>query len=425
MTAPYSIGVLGGGTVGHHLAMELGRLGMRVLMFDERPQRLASFLEAGKPVGEVAVASSLRELVEHLEPPRRILLSLADDEPASELLDALTAMIEPSDVVADLSYSYFKKTERREALMARPGARYLDVGACAAPREKDRRRYVFHVGGHRVAYESIRSTLEKLAPAPDGPAVAYLGPAGAGHLIANVAESLELAFRQGATEVARLVRCCDGLTAAQAADQLREMSKGRSPFLAEAATSLVTPGGDQGQVASADRQRMPEVIRRVARTALDFSVFVPTLSTGIRIGRVVPGCEVRSTAAVPPPLPLPAPAGWTPDDALAAFELASASIVTQGFALIGVVADQLDYGTKLPDVARVWSGLAGFDRATLDVVTAGFQKDPAALAPAENPLCAHLANRLPALRRAVARCALAGIPIPVLSSALTFLDEMV
>ncbi len=391
MTAPYPIGVLGGGRVGQHLAVELGRLGTRVLMFDERKERLTSFLAEAGPAGEVAVASSLRELVEHLEPPRRILLSLAEDEPAFELLDALTAMIEPSDVVADLSHSYFKKTERREALMARPGARYLDVGACAASAGAGPLRYVFHVGGHRVAFEIVRSILEKLAPSVDGPAVAYLGPAGAGHMVANVAESIELAFQKALLELA---------------------------LVESTGTGLPLPPAQTG-----DRLRMQEAVRRVARTALDFSVFAPTLSAGILVGVSRPTESWRRRPDLPPPLPAAPPAGWTESDPAVAATVVSASVVSQGFNLISAVAEQLDYGTRLSDVSRVWRGIAGFDRDVLDVVTAGLRGAHSPSPVGEEVLHSFIESRLPALRRVVARCALSGVPVPVFSSALTYLEQ--
>jgi len=426
MTAPYPIGVLGGGRTGHCLAVELSRQGTRVLAFDEREKRLAAFLEETRPGDDLAVASSLRDLVEHLEPPRRILLSLAEDEPATELLDALTAMIEHSDVVADLSHSYFRKTERREALMARPGARYLDVGACPAPADPGHCRFVFHVGGHRVAYEVLRSTLEQLAPSVDGPAVAYLGPAGAGHVVANVAECLELAFRQAAAEMALVVWRGGGLTTSAAAQLLRDQNRNRCPFQDMVAFHLEQPGASEASLCNAqvDRSRLAEVLRRTVRTALDFSVPVPTLSAGVETCLLLRRQPDKPGGTLPPPLPAPPLAGWSEDDPAVALTAVAAIILLQGLNLIQAVAEQLDYGTRLSDIARVWRGIAGFDRDTLDAVSAGLAIEPQGALVRTEPVLSFLEARLPALRRVAARCALAGIPVSVHSSALAYLDHV-
>jgi 6-phosphogluconate dehydrogenase len=112
------------------------------------------------------------------------------------------------------------------------------------------------------------------------------------------------------------------------------------------------------------------------------------------------------------------------DDLEAALIAGKILCYAQGFDMLSAASKTFDWGVPMPEVAKVWR--AGFIIRSdmLNDMAAALTEDPTRnlfLAPV---FSAHLERTHGALRRVVAACALAGLPVPALAAGLMWFDMM-
>lgn len=108
-------GVIGLGNMGENLALNVEHHGYRVALWNHKPEKVDRFLEKHGTEGEWVGSTTLEEFVRALAPPRQMLLLVPAGKPVDEMLDKLTPLLSPGDVVIDGGNSLFTDTQRREA----------------------------------------------------------------------------------------------------------------------------------------------------------------------------------------------------------------------------------------------------------------------------------------------------------------------
>jgi len=202
------IGMVGLGRMGANMARRLMRGGHTVAAFDLDARAVEQIR------GEGAVgASSLRDLVARLAPPRAAWLMLPAGEPTDKTIEQLAALLAPGDVVIDGGNSHFKDDARRAAALARKGLHYVDVGTSGGIRGLER-GYCLMIGGPAEAVKRLDPVFKTLAPGrgdvaatpgrsgKDTAEEGYLhcGPAGAGHFVKMVHNGIEYGLMQAYAE---------------------------------------------------------------------------------------------------------------------------------------------------------------------------------------------------------------------------------
>ncbi len=73
-------------------------------------------------------ASTLRELVKQLEPPRMIWIMVPAGEPTQETVDKLAKLLDRGDTIIDGGNSKWTDDKRRSGELKKLGIEYVDVG---------------------------------------------------------------------------------------------------------------------------------------------------------------------------------------------------------------------------------------------------------------------------------------------------------
>jgi 6-phosphogluconate dehydrogenase len=118
----------------------------------------------------------------------------------------------------------------------------------------------------------------------------------------------------------------------------------------------------------------------------------------------------------------------SPADAMAPLQdaciLASIASYAQGMALMVEASKLHDYKLDLSSIAQIWKGGCIIRARLLQRIQDAFTANPALPNLMVDPWFAEQINRrLPGLRQVVAGAALAGIPVPCLSSSLDYIDS--
>lgn len=125
------IGLIGLAVMGENLALNFEGKGYAVAVYNRRsPGRehaVDRFVE-GRGRGKRLVGThSIRELVESVRRPRRILMMIRAGEPVDEVIGQLMPYLERGDVVIDGGNSDYLDTQRRVAQAERQGCRSWDA----------------------------------------------------------------------------------------------------------------------------------------------------------------------------------------------------------------------------------------------------------------------------------------------------------
>ncbi|MCW2969029.1 MAG: gnd [Solirubrobacterales bacterium] len=154
-----------------------------------------------------AGASSLRDLVKQLAPPRMVWLMLPAGQTTEETVDKLARMLERGDLIIDGGNSKWTDDKRRARELKARGIEYVDAGVSGGVWGLEV-GYCMMVGGPKKAVGRLAPILDVLAPetseqsrAAIGPrGWMHFGPSGAGHYVKMVHNGVEYGLMQAYAE---------------------------------------------------------------------------------------------------------------------------------------------------------------------------------------------------------------------------------
>ncbi len=162
------MGVIGLGVMGANLALNLMDKGVRVVVYDQEPERtVAAFLNDPGREGDARGAYSLPQMVRELSRPRALWLMIRAGKPVDEVLQSLLPLLDRGDVVIDGGNTHFSDTVRRQEWAARFGVYLLGMGVSGG-KEGARHGPSLMVGGDKGGWESSARIWKPSPPARSG-----------------------------------------------------------------------------------------------------------------------------------------------------------------------------------------------------------------------------------------------------------------
>jgi 6-phosphogluconate dehydrogenase len=149
-------------------------------------------------------AASVEELVSKLSAPRVAWVMLPAGDPTEQMIEKLTGLLSPGDIIVDGGNSNFKDSVRRGEALTAKGFEFIDVGTSGGIWGLAE-GYSMMVGGTDKGVGVIRPLLETLAPAPDQ-GWGHVGPHGAGHYVKMVHNGIEYGMMQAYAEGFEIMR---------------------------------------------------------------------------------------------------------------------------------------------------------------------------------------------------------------------------
>ncbi|MGH7550934.1 MAG: decarboxylating NADP(+)-dependent phosphogluconate dehydrogenase [Gemmatimonadota bacterium] len=425
------LGLVGLGTMGANLALNLDDHDVSVAAWDISPEAVRQFLSENPERGFTG-ATSLAEMVESLERPRRILLLIPAGKPVEQTIDALEPHLDQGDLVLDGGNSHFEDTERRGRKLAERGVHFFGVGVSGGA-EGARHGPAIMPGGPREPYERIRPVLEAIAARTEtGPCVAYLGSGGAGHFVKMVHNGIEYADMQGIAEAYDFLSRGLGYDAPTLARTFGAWNEGElESFLLEITAEIfrVTDerSGEPLVERVLDEAEQKGTGRWTATTALELGAPVPSIVAAVDARVLSSRREERVAASrqlAGPAFALPANEREDlAEDVRQALYASRICAFAQGMDLIR--QGSTEHGWEIPpaEVARIWTGGCIIRARLLEPIREALQRDP------ELPnllldedLGRAVEQAQDGWRRAVASAARIGLPVPCWSAALAYFD---
>jgi 6-phosphogluconate dehydrogenase len=428
-------GLVGLGVMGENLVLNAERNGFSSVVFNRTYAKTQEFL-AGRGAGkDIVGAETLEEFVACLERPRRILLMVKAGQPVDDMIQTLSPLLEEGDLLIDGGNSLYTDTERRVKELESKSFGFIGMGVSGGAKGALEGPSMMP-GGTLSAYQAIESLVRKMAAqVEDGPCVTYVGPGGAGHFVKTVHNGIEYGIEQVLAEAYDLMKRVAGMDGDAMADVLAgwNQTEELASFLVEITevclrTKDPLTGDDLVEkIVDAAGQKGTGLWTVVS--ALEMGVSVPTIYAALN-ARVLSSLrsERMSAEAV---LHAPAPAPFAlgdPADGMPALRdaciLASMASYAQGMALLQEASNLHDYHLDLSAIAQIWKGGCIIRARLLQRIQNAYAANPNLPNLMVDPWFAEQVNRrLPGLRSVVSGAALAGIPLPCLSSTLDYIDS--
>jgi 6-phosphogluconate dehydrogenase len=428
-------GLIGLGVMGENLVLNAERNGFSSVVYNRTWSKTESFLASRGAGKQIVGAPTLEEFVASLERPRRILMMVKAGEPVDAMIATISPLLEEGDLLIDGGNSLYTDTERRVAELESKSFGYIGMGVSGGAKGALEGPSMMP-GGTKAAYDAIEPLVRKMAAqVSDGPCVTYIGPGGAGHFVKTVHNGIEYGIEQILAEAYDLMKRCAGLDGDQMADVLGQWNQTEelASFLVEITEiCLRTKDPESGSdlvelIVDAAGQKGTGLWTVIS--ALEMGVPVPTIYAALN-ARVMSSLRPerqQAEAVLQGPGSHPFALG---DPATGMAPLQDACILAcivsyaQGMALLQEASQLHHYALDLAAIGQIWKGGCIIRARLLQRIQDAYGANPALANLLVDPwFAAQVNQRLAGLRQVVAGAALAGIPVPCLSSTLDYIDS--
>ncbi|PAD74058.1 phosphogluconate dehydrogenase (NAD(+)-dependent, decarboxylating) [Paenibacillus campinasensis] len=185
------IGMIGLGKMGLNLVQNLRHHQHQVVAYDlnaDSVQLAAGFGAEG--------VHALEEMTVRLESPRIIWMMVPAGAVVDSVIDSLSPLLQPGDMLIDGGNSHYKDSIARAARLAEQDIHYFDVGTSGGM-EGAQHGGCFMIGGNREVFASIEPLFQDMA-VENG--YLYAGDIGSGHFLKMVHNGIEYGMMQSIAE---------------------------------------------------------------------------------------------------------------------------------------------------------------------------------------------------------------------------------
>ncbi|MCE0505117.1 NADP-dependent phosphogluconate dehydrogenase [Roseivivax sp. GX 12232] len=423
------IGIYGLGTMGAALALNLAENGVEIAVANRSTEAIPAFLDrAGPLAARIATAEDLDALIAALPRPRQLLAMIPSTAPMDALIDELIPKLAEGDTLIDAGNADFHATRARSAKLAEHGIHFVGLGVSGGE-EGARRGPSMMFGGTEYSWERLAPMLRAIAARfGDDPCVAHLGPDGAGHFVKTVHNGIEYADMQmigelfdlletGGRDVGEIADIFAGWNEGPLGSYLFEITAGllRRTDSATGAPILDVIQDSAGQKGTGRWTVIEAVKLGQSATMIEGAVAARAWSAERDARRA--GAEVFGSARATVELEV--------ETLEAAARAARVLEYAQGFRILAASAEEYDWPLAPARIAEIWRAGCIIRAKMLDDIAGAFAEGTAMadLMRAE-AFRETLETGIPALRKVVGTAVAAGLPVPVLASALAWFDTM-
>jgi len=451
MSLPQSdIGLIGLAVMGQNLALNIADHGFRITVYNRTTATMEKFVAANPSTpGGLDGQPTLEGFVASLKRPRKMVILVKAGAGTDAVIDSLTPLLEPGDIIIDGGNALWTDTIRRENALQTKGLRFIGSGVSGGE-EGARFGPSLMPGGDASAYAEIQPIWEAIAAKVDDttgkpleggapgkpivggvPCTTLIGPNGAGHYVKMVHNGIEYGDMQMICEAYALMSHLLGMSAPECAAVFKQWNGGvLDSFLIEITADILAQKDPVTGKAFVDivldTAGQKGTGRWTSNNALDMGTPAPTVAEAVfaRYLSAVKDERIHASKILTGPT-----AAFTGDkvamieaihDALYCSKVCA---YAQGFQLMR--AAQVEYKWQLPfaDIARIFRGGCIIRARFLQKITEAYLRNGDLVNLLLDPFFKSEIDRCQTnWRKVVAAAATNGIPAPTFYSALSYYD---
>jgi len=432
MEATADIAVIGLAVMGQNLILNMNDHGFTVVAFNRTVAKVDEFLANEAKGTNVVGAHSMEEMVRLLKRPRRVMLMVKAGKPVDEFIDHLIPLLEPGDIIIDGGNSLFEDTSRRTKYIESKGLLYIGTGVSGGE-EGARRGPSIMPGGSVAAWPHVKEIFQKIAAKVEGgaPCCDWVGENGAGHYVKMIHNGIEYGDMQLICEAYNLMKTGLGMSADQMHEVFKEWNQGElDSYLIEITRDILAFKDTDGQ------PLVEKILDTAGQKGTGKWTVVSSQDLGIPITLIAEAVYSRCISALKDERvaaakklkgPRPAIRGDQKkfvEDVRKALYASKIISYAQGYMLMRAAAKEYGWNLNYGGIALMWRGGCIIRSAFLGKIKEAFGRNAKLTNLLLDPFFKKaIKDAQRSWRNVVATAAKKGIPVPKLSTALTFFDS--
>ncbi|MBN3520792.1 NADP-dependent phosphogluconate dehydrogenase [Algoriphagus lutimaris] len=426
----YDFGLVGLGVMGRNFILNVADNNFKAFGYDLDGEKVEALKTEGGDLSKVSASTDINTFVQALSSPRKIMLLVPAGKIVDQAIESLLPYLDKDDIIIDGGNSFFTDTDRREAYLKEKGIHFFGSGVSGGA-EGARKGPSIMPGGDKEAYQHVKPIFEAVSAKYKGePCVAYLGPKSAGNYVKMVHNGIEYAMMQLTSEIYDLLKKSSELSNEELHQVYSKWNEGRlQSFLVEITAEIFTQKDDltDGDLVDMilDKAKQKGTGKWTSQNAMDLGIPVPTIDMAVSMREISALKDERIVADNlynRPEIPSISKEELI-EKAEQALYFAFIIAYAQGLHQLSYASKEYGYELDMATIARIWRAgciiRAGLLADIAEAYTADKEVPNLLLSPSFVP---KVQETLPAVRDMVAFAAKSGIPVPGLSSALSYFD---
>jgi len=425
------IAVAGLAVMGENLVLNMESKGFSVSVFNRTVSKVDDFLAGRAKDKNIQGFHTVKELVDSLERPRKVMMMLKAGEVVDSFIEQLLPHLEEGDIVIDGGNSNYHDTQRRYDYLTEKGLLFIGTGVSGGEEGALKGPSVMP-GGSVEAWKHLESILVPIsAKVSDGSyCCSWMGKGGAGHFVKMVHNGIEYGDMQLICEAYQIMKDVLHMSAAEMHSVFERWNEGvLSSYLVEITRDILGYKDEAGQPMIdniLDTAGQKGTGKWTVNGALDVGVPLSLISESV-FARCLSAQKDERVAAASTLKGPESEFSGDREKVLAGLEkglyLAKIVSYTQGFSLMKEASEEHGWDLDFAEIARIWRGGCIIRSAFLDKITEAYKENRDLTNLLLDPYFTAQVDESQASLREILGLAIAqGIPVPCHSSALNYYD---
>ncbi len=426
------IGLIGLAVMGQNLVLNMSDHGYKVAVYNRTTSKVDDFLaNAAQGHTNIFPAYSIKELIDCLASPRKVMLMVKAGEVVDKFIGQLLPYLEAGDVIIDGGNSLFTDTNRRVEELGKRGILFVGTGVSGGE-EGARKGPSIMPGGNAKAWPLVKEILQAIAAKVDdgSPCCDWVGDAGSGHYVKMVHNGIEYGDMQMISESYDLLYSGLGLSHDELYKIYDQWNQGElDSYLIEITRDIMGFKDENQEVL------LTKILDKAGQKGTGKWTGINSLELGIPVTLIAEAVYARSLSALKeeriaaskilkgPSKQITAPKEVVIEELRQGLYAAKIVSYAQGYMLMREAAKTYAWHLNYGGIAQMWRGGCIIRSAFLGKIKEAYTKNPNLYNLLLDPFFATAIEKsLTGWRNTVSRAALKGIPMPAISAALAFYD---
>ncbi|MFA9560096.1 NADP-dependent phosphogluconate dehydrogenase [Evansella sp. AB-rgal1] len=426
------IGVLGVGVMGKSLALNFESKGYRVAIHDISKEKIDEIVQDNKGKNLLGTYS-IEEFVHSLETPRKIVLMVQAGNITDKAIDSLLPFLSKQDILIDGGNTLYVDTIRRNTKLAEKGIHFIGTGVSGGE-EGALKGPSIMPGGQKEAYDLVEPMLKDISAKVNGePCCTYIGPNGAGHYVKMVHNGIEYGDMQLICEAYFLMKNILKLDTNELHTIFSQWNDGElNSYLIEITADIFTKFDEETGKPLVDMildtAGQKGTGKWTSKSALDLGVPLPLITESVFSRFLSAMKEERVLASKQLTGPKQVPSIENKETIIEAIRkalyLSKICSYAQGFAQLKAASDEYDWDLQYGNIAKIFRGGCIIRAAFLQNIMDAYDNNPDLANLLLDPYFKNITDEYQqALRDVISIAVQSGVPVPALSSALSYFDS--
>jgi 6-phosphogluconate dehydrogenase len=427
----YAFGMIGLGTMGRNLLLNMADSGFNVTGYDKSPQQVELLNKEGAKTLTTGTVE-IEKFVKSLSTPRAIMMLVPAGKIVDAVIEELLPLLTEGDLIIDGGNSHYTDTDTRFLELQKKKIHFFGMGISGG--EKGARFGPSMMpGGDEKAYETMRLILEAISAKVNGePCVTYIGPGASGHFVKMTHNGIEYALMQMMAEAYELMKIGLQMPDEEIGNEFKKWNNGKlQSYLLEITAEIFSKKeeGDQDFLINfiKDEAKAKGTGKWTSQVSMDLQSVTTCIDAAVALRDLSKQKELRLAVddLYKDATNIEIDKNEVLKDLEDAMYFTMAIIYTQGMELLQKASIEMNYDLNLANCAKIWRGGCIIRAAFLEDIYQAYQHNN----DLENLLLDkkvsnQIKNSVNAARNIIIAAVKAGIGIPVFSSALSYFDNL-